>query len=169
MNKRIAKKVLSDEHRSRRIRLWDLGYGPEHGPWDIERRARSYLNRRKCDAFRKTLKVVRRLEALTKSGAGGEERAEALVEAWAALRPFVWRKVRGGRWEWRRHGWPLAGESVAEGRVVGENEVRRVAERGAPLFEVVVDTLHYFSDRWCVSRVGRMDALVEAVSVAAPR
>lgn len=162
MNRRIAKKILSVRASGWRWRRWREGYGPDD-PSRIGRRAQDYLDRHE-NTYKKTRRVVRRFWSASQSASEPDPAVvEELVAAWDALRPYLWHRFRGARWQWRvRPLTPIPGESIEEGRVVGEREIRDLLEQGdESVFGFVVGTLAYCSDRWCVSRIGRMDAMID--------
>lgn len=160
MNKRIAKKVLSSPRRALRHHRWKLGYGPDDGPWPIETKAMAYLDRRPGNPYNRTKRIVRALG----NGPHTPDQVAQLVSLWDANRPFIWHAIRGGQWSWRskpRH--QIPGETIEYGRGVGEQEIAKVTQKGGDLSDFVVGSLAYFADRWCVSRMGRMDAMIDCL------
>lgn len=171
MNKRIARKILSTRQKLRRRDLWRRGYGPDS--WPIEQRARAYLDRRSGRPFNRTMRILRcggwfarpPVSASSTVPPPTESQIHGLVAAWRAHRPFLWRAIRGG--QRHRDGSRIPGETIEEGRAVGDREVAGWVVRGENPAEAVLYSLDYFSDRWCISRIGRMDAYMEALDGSA--
>ena len=64
----------------------------------------------------------------------------------------------------RKFTWLSSDDTISAGYKVGRKEVDQWKTSGDDLVENTLSSLEYFSDRWSPSRVGRMDAFIEALT-----
>lgn len=153
MNKRIAKKVLTPAYQNRLYLRWLRGEGPQFEPWPIVKQAQAYLDRRQTP-WRRTRRVLRAARAWKDLEPGqrpSAEEIERVLAVWDEQRPYIWRAVRGRDHE---HG------SVEAGYTAGMIEVAEKLTGDEPFARFVWWTLAYFSDRWTLHRLGRMDYMM---------
>lgn len=162
MNKRIAKKVLTPAYRDRLYLRWLRGEGPQFEPWPIVKQARAYLDRRQTPR-RRTRRVLRAARAWRDLGPDqrpSAEEIERVLAVWDEQRPYIWRAVRG-----RDH----EHSSVEAGYTAGMIEVAEKLTSDEPFARFVWWTLAYFSERWTLHRLGRMDYMMGVLRTGAAR
>ena len=156
MNRRIAKKLATESHRlddGRRLRctVWN-SWWIEARCIGLHKRARAIYDRSSANG--QTCRLLRHTRGMTDIQA-----RQAIVDRWPDLRRRVKDKI--GRSEGTE-----GDVSYRLGLATGEDEMICGAAYAADpttRVEFVRDTLSYFSDRWCMQRLGRMDAMVTAL------
>lgn len=145
MNKRIAKKVARRRTSSTNYRLFH--------------KAIDYLDRRD-NVYKRTQRLTRLIEDYDKSETVNN--LEKFIQGWSDLRPYVIKHVGYRDYPYDTHElMKEAGEREIKRWLVNENK-----EDNTDLCDLIrwtYFTIRYFSDRWCLTRVGRADALVAEI------
>ena len=164
MNKRVAKKI--DRGPQSIVRVYNGGrerwYWDKYNPTQRAEAGQVYDRHSPMGYTDKLIRYVGTLPT--------DKACQVLVARWPELRRIVLKETWGKQ--------PTPHEDLAFATAVsGPEELQRLREEqnspapaemgdGWPLTlqGFVVDTLSYFSDRWCWSRVGRMDVFMAALA-----
>lgn len=155
MNRRIAKKLSTVSHRladGRRIRctVWNSWWA-EVGNAGLHNRAQQIYDR--STAYGQTQRLLRHLR-----GKPDVIATQAIIDRWPELR----RRIRAhcGNRE-GVEGQDSYQFGFDDGKAEMER-VRSVVDRDETVSEFLIGELSYFSDRWCMQRLGRMDGIIAA-------
>lgn len=156
MNRRIAKKLSTVSRRlpdGRRIRstVWN-SWWIDTGNIGLHNRARRIYDR--STAYGQTRRLLRHLH-----GKPDVIAMQIIVARWPELRCRI--RIHCGN----REG--IEGEtSYLFGLNDGKAEMERVLaviDRDETVLEFLIGELSYFSDRWCMQRLGRMNGMMAAL------
>ena len=150
MNKRIAKKIDCGPQSILRVIDGERWYWDKYNR--TKRKTAQQVYDRHCP-MGYTDRLIRYAGTLPT-----DEARDVLIARWPELRRIVLKETWGKQ--------PTPQEDLKSGTDGGPVELERF--RNAPdsgtVQEFVIDSLSYFSDRWCWSRVGRMDVFIAALA-----
>lgn len=155
---------MTSAKQIQRYKRWLLGYGPEAEEWPIVKKAEAYLNRRN-GLYRQTQRVVD-LVPWPYENVPSERVALLLQQYEEVLRPALWRVLKNKDAVWEHGVLTRRDHTYEEAYTIGQDEIRSAAERPTDsmgILPFVMYTLEYFSDRWTFGRLGRMDAMIDAL------